>query len=253
MRLLLWAVLTLVAVVLGPTREPHGGCDYDFGAGNGTAYLVVNNPYNLTLFLDISYQSGERKYSEVRYIPNTRVIVFCGLGNGWLYIKQHISPLGSPLLRYPLAVPRYVVIRAGESTTITVTTLFAPATTIAVAVFLLLAIVLRPKLGRWTFYAITEPLRAIAIWGTIWSLRSSISLIISGEILLLLSLFLPVPPQLNFLELIRSVLLPLVGYISDISDDLFMELGALISVYVIWSLGGFFLTFHRRHWIYIYI
>ncbi len=64
MRLLLLAVLALAAVALGATQEPQGGCDYDFGAGNGTAHLVVNNPYNLTLSLDITYQSGEYKYSE---------------------------------------------------------------------------------------------------------------------------------------------------------------------------------------------
>ena len=55
MRLLLLAVLVLAAVALGATYEPQGGCDYDFGAGNGTAYLVVNNPYNLKLPLNIIY------------------------------------------------------------------------------------------------------------------------------------------------------------------------------------------------------
>jgi hypothetical protein len=133
MRLLLLAVLALAAVALGATREPHEGCDYDFGAGNGTAYLVVNNPYNLNLSLNIIYQIGERKNSTVLNVLNTRVIAFCGLGHGWLYIQQHESPLRSPLAWYPLAVPRYVVLRAGESATMSVTTLFAPAVTIAAA------------------------------------------------------------------------------------------------------------------------
>jgi hypothetical protein len=129
MRLLLLAVLALAAVALGATREPHEGCDYDFGAGNGTAYLVVNNPYNLNLSLIITYQIGERKNSTVLSVLNTRVIAFCGLGHGWLYIQQHESPPGTPLMWYPLAVPRYVVLRAGESATMFVTTLFAPAVT----------------------------------------------------------------------------------------------------------------------------
>jgi hypothetical protein len=43
MRLLFLAVLALAAVALGAAW----GCDYDFGVSNGTAYLVVNNPYNL--------------------------------------------------------------------------------------------------------------------------------------------------------------------------------------------------------------
>jgi hypothetical protein len=61
MRLLLLAVLALAAVAVGAAGEPHEGCDYDFGAGNGTAYLVVNNPYNLKLSLNIIYQIGEHK------------------------------------------------------------------------------------------------------------------------------------------------------------------------------------------------
>jgi hypothetical protein len=71
MRLLLLAALALAAVALGATYEPHGGCDYDFGAGNGTAHLVVNNPYNFALYLNITYQSDERKYSTDLKISNT--------------------------------------------------------------------------------------------------------------------------------------------------------------------------------------
>jgi hypothetical protein len=83
--------MALAAVALGAAGEPHEGCDYDFGAGNGTAYLIVNNPYNLKLYLNITYQRGEHKYSEGLSISNTRVIVFCGLGHGWLYIQQNAS------------------------------------------------------------------------------------------------------------------------------------------------------------------
>jgi len=257
MRLLVLAVLALAAVAVGAACVPHGGCDCDFGAGNGTAYLVVDNPYGLTLPLDITYHigGGERSDSMALNVSETRAVVFCGLGDGWLYIQQHTSPLGSPLMFYPLAVPRYVVLRAGESATITVTTLFAPATTIAVAVFLLVVIALRPKLGRWTVYAIPETLRATAIRSAIWSSTTSIISVISiiFEILLLLDLFLPVSPLSNILGLIRDALSPLVGYISDVSGNLIWELIALIAIYVVWSLGGFYLTFHRRQWIYIYI
>jgi len=78
MRLLLLAVLALAAVAVGATYEPHGGCDYDFGAGNGTAYLVVNNPYNFALYLNIAYQSGERKNSTDLKISNTIVRLIPG-------------------------------------------------------------------------------------------------------------------------------------------------------------------------------
>jgi len=159
MRLLLLAVLALAAVALGTTYEPQGGCDYDFGAGNGTAYLVVNNPYNFVLSLNITYQRGEHKHSEVRNISNTRVIVFCGLGHGWLHVQQHALPLRSPLAWYPLAVPRYVVLRAGESATMSVTTLFAPAVTIAAAFLLLVAVALRPRLSRSAVYTLPDALR----------------------------------------------------------------------------------------------
>jgi len=256
MRLLVLAVLALAAVAVGAACVPHGGCDCDFGAGNGTAYLVVDNPYNLTLPLDVTYGIGEGRHGNLLLnVSGARVVTFCGLGDGWLYIQQHTSPLGSPLMFYPLAVPRYVVLRAGESATITVTTLFAPATTIAVAVFLLVAIALRPKLGRWTVYAIPETLRATAIRSAIWSSTISIISVISiiFEILLLLDLFLPVSPLSNILGLIRGALSPLVGYISDVSGNLIWELIALIAIYVVWSLGGFYLTFHRRQWIYIYL
>jgi len=249
MRLLLLAVLALAAVALGATYEPHRGCDYDFGAGNGTAYLVVNNPYNLNLSLIIIYQIGERKNSTVLNVLNTRVIAFCGLGHGWLYIQQHTSPLRSPLALYPLAVPRYLVLRAGESATITAGPLFAPATAIAVAIFLLVAIALRPKLGKWAVYATPEPLRSIALW----SFNRFILVLSVIEILFLLSLFFPVEPQSDILEIIRVGLSRFVGHISDVSDSLILELIALVAVYVIWSLGGFYLTFHRRHWIYVYL
>jgi hypothetical protein len=250
MRLLLLAVLALAAVALGAAQEPHEGCDYDFGAGNGTAYLIVNNPYSFTLSLDVIYSiREERRASLLLNISTTRVVKFCGLGDGWLYIKQHISPLRSPLLLYPLSVPRYLVLRAGESATITVGTLFAPATAIAVAIFLLVAIALRPKLGKWAVYATPEPLRAMALW----SFNQSILAISVIEMLLLLSLFLPVQPQSDILEGIRAVLLPFVGQISDVSDNPILELIALVAVYVIWSLGGFYLTFHKRQWIYVYL
>jgi hypothetical protein len=256
MRLLVLAVLALAAVAVGAACVPHGGCDCDFGDGKGTAYLVVDNPYNLTLPLDVTYGIGEGRHGNLLLnVSGARVVTFCGLGDGWLYIQQRTSPLGSPLMFYPLAVPRYVVLRAGESATITVTTLFAPATTIAVAVFLLVAIALRPKLGRWTVYAIPETLRATAIRSAIWSSTTSIISVISiiFEILLLLDLFLPVSPLSNILGLIRDALSPLVGYISDVSGNLIWELIALIAIYVVWSLGGFYLTFHRRQWIYIYL
>jgi hypothetical protein len=250
MRLLLLAVLALAAVAVGAACKPHGGCDCDFGAGNGTAYLVMNNPYNFTLSLDVIYGIGEeRRASLLLNISTTRVVKFCGLGDGWLYIKQHISPLRSPLILYPLSVPRYLVLRAGESATITAGTLFAPATAIAVTIFLLAAIALRPKLGKWAVYATPEPLRAMALW----SFNRFILVISVIEMLLLLSLFFPVQPQSDILERIRVELLPFVGHISDVSDNLIFELIALVAVYVIWSLGGFYLTFHKRQWIYVYL
>jgi len=248
-RLLLLVVLAFAAVALGATYEPHGGCDYDFGADNGTAYLVVNNPYNLKLSLNIIYQIGERKNSTVLNVLNTRVIAFCGLGHGWLYIQQHASPLRSPLALYPLAVPRYLVLRAGESATITAGPLFAPATAIAVAIFLLVAIALRPKLGKWAVYATPEPLRSIAFW----SFNRFILVLSVVEILFLLSLFFTVEPQSDILERIRVGLSRFVGHISDVSDNLILELIALVAVYVIWSLGGFYLTFYRINWIYVYL
>jgi len=250
MRLLLLAVLALAAVALGATYEPQGGCDCDFGAGNGTAYLVVNNPYNFTLSLDVIYGIGEeRRASLLLNISTTRVVKFCGLGDGWLYIKQHISPLRSPLILYPLSVPRYLVLRAGESATIIAGTLFAPATAIAVAIFLLVAIALRPKLGKWAIYATPEPLRAMALW----SFNRFILVISVIEMLLLLSLFFPVEPLSDILEIIRVGLSRFVGHVSDVSDNLIFELIALVAVYVIWSLGGFYLTFHKRECIYVYL
>ena len=232
MRLLLLVVLAFAAVALGATYEPHGGCDYDFGADNGTAYLVVNNPYNLKLSLNITYQSGKHKYSEVRNISNTRVIVFCGLGHGWLYIQQNASPPGTPLVTYPLAVPKYVVLRAGESTTMSVTTLFAPAITIVAAFLLLVAVALRPRLSRSVVYALPDALRDGYIHIKYFSLIAIIFIV-----------FLPL-----------SLLYILIENLSiDTGSDPLKEVIVLLVMYITSSLGGFYLSFHRGLFTYYYL
>ena len=220
MRLLLLAVLALAAVALRATYEPQGGCDYDFGAGNGTAHLVVNNPYNLKLPLNIIYQIGERKNSTVLNVSNTRVIAFCGLGHGWLYIQQNASPPGTPLMWYPLAVPRYVVLRAGESATMSVTTLFAPAATITIAFLILVAATLRPRLKWSAIYAVPDELRGIDIW----------------ELTLML-IFIPYILLFGLLVIYVSPLLP---------ESAFTDIISILLMYIISSLGGFYLSFHRR-------
>jgi hypothetical protein len=64
---------------------------------------------------------------------------------------------------YPLAVPRYAVLRASESATMFVTTLLAPAVTISIAILLIVAITLRPRLRRSAIYAVPDELRGINI------------------------------------------------------------------------------------------
>jgi hypothetical protein len=231
MRLLLLAVLALAAVAVGATQEPHGGCDYDFGAGNGTAYLVVNNPYNLNLSLIITYHSGKYNHSEGLSISNTRVIVFCGLGHGWLYIQQNASQLRKPLAGYPLAVPRYVVLRAGESTTMFVITLFAPAAIIAVVFFLLVVIKLKPKLKRSAVYALPDELRGLDI-------REHQSMIL-------------------FVLFIVIILAALLAYESPLPlESAFFDITSLwimFFIYLTLSLGGFYLSFRRGVWTYHFL
>jgi len=228
MRLLLLAVLALAAVALGATREPHGGCDYDFGAGNGTAYLVVNNPYNnLNLSLIITYQIGERKNLTALDVSNTRLIAFCGLGHGWLYIRQNASPPGTPLTSYPLAVPRYVVLRAGESATMFVTTLFAPAVIISIAILLIVAITLRPRLRRSAVYVVPDKLRDIDI----------------GEFIAVLL----ITPFILLVSILVVYLLPLLP------ESAFTDIGSTLLMYIISSLGGFYLSFHRGLFAYYFI
>jgi len=224
MRLLLLAVLALVAVALGVAREPHGGCDYDFSAGNGTAYLVVNNPYNFVLSLNITYQIGERKNSTVLNVSNTRVIVFCGLGHGWLYIRQHASPSGTPLMWYPLAVPRYAVLRAGESATMYVTTILAPAVTISIAILLIVAITLRPRLRR---SAVPDELRGVNI-------RELIAMLLITPFIL----------SISILVVYLSPLLP---------ESALTDIGSILLMYIISSLRGFYLSFHRGLFAYYFI
>ncbi len=231
MRLLLLAVLALAAVALGAAGEPHEGCDYDFGAGNGTAYLVVNNPYNLNLSLNIIYQIGERKNSTVLNVSNTRLIAFCGLGHGWLYIQQHEAPPGTPLVWYPLAVPRYAVLRAGESATMFVTTLLAPAVTISIAILLIVAITLRPRLRRSAIYAVPDELRGINI-------RELIAMLLTIPIFLSISLL-----AVYTWPLLHE--LALTDIITDIISTLLM--------YLISSLGGFYLSFKRGLFAYYFI
>jgi hypothetical protein len=227
MRLLLLAVLALAAVALGATYEPLEGCDYDFGAGNGTAYLVVNNPYNFNLSLIITYQIGERKNSTVLNVLNTRVIAFCGLGHGWLYIQQHEAPPGTPLMWYPLAVPRYAVLRAGESATMFVTTLLAPAATIAAVFLLLVTFTLRPRLKRSAVYAIPDELRGKDIKELI-------------PVLVLILVFLSI-------SLLAVYEWPLI-HESDLTDII-----SILIMYSISSLGSFYLSFHRGLFAYYFI
>jgi hypothetical protein len=261
---LLLAVLALAAVAVGAAGEPHGGCDYDFGAGNGTAYLVVNNPYNLALFLYITYQSGERNNWTDLPISNTRVVVFCGLGHGWLYIQQHALPLRSPLVWYPLAVPRYVVLRAGESATMSVTTLFAPAATIAVAFLLFVAVVLRPRLKQSAVYALPDALRDAEILRFVSpvGIVASIVMIFIVPLIVLLAYGPFVLPTygplnglffLNILEQIRGLISSFVGYVDDVGNSPWNEIMALLVMYLISSLGGFYLSFRRGLWTYYYI
>ncbi len=235
MRLLLLATLALAAVAVGAACKPHGGCDCDFGAGNGTAYLIVNNPYNLNLSLIITYQIGERKNSTDLNVSSTRVIAFCGLGHGWLYIQQNTSKLRSPLAWYPLAVPRYVVLRAGESATMSVTTLFAPAVTIAAAFLLLVAVVLRPRLGRLAVYALPDALRDEYIHIKYFSLFVIISIV-----------FLP----LSLLYILMIGKLPISN---DTGSDPLKEVIVLLVMYITSSLGGFYLSFHRGLFTYYYL
>jgi len=235
MRLLLLAVLALAAVAVGAACKPHGGCDCDFGAGNGTAHLVVNNPYNLKLSLNITYQRGEHKYSEGLSISNTRVIVFCGLGHGWLYIRQNVSRLMEPLAGFPLTVPRYVVLRAGESATMSVTTLFAPAATIAGAFLLLVAFMLRPRLRRSAVYALPDALREEDVYIKSYSFIHTV-------LMIFLLLF--------FLFILLIYRLPISN---DIGGDPFKELIVLLVIYITSSLGGFYLSFHRGLLTYYYL
>jgi len=231
MRHLLLVVLALAAVAVGAAGEPHEGCDYDFGAGNGTAYLVVNNPYNLKLRLDITYQSGERKNSTVLNVSNTRVFVFCGLGYGWLYIRQNASQFNESLAGYPLAVPRYVVLRAGESATMFVITLFAPAAIIAVVFFLLVAIKLKPKLKRSAVYALPDELRGLDILE-----HQSMLFFVLFTVILLAALLVyksSLPPESAFLNI--------------------TSLATIFFIYLTLSLGGFYLSFRRGVWTYHFL
>jgi hypothetical protein len=224
MRFLLLAALALAAVALGAACEWHGGCDCDFGAGNGTAYLVVNNPYNFVLSLNITYQSGKHIHSENLSISNTRVIVFCGLGHGWLYIRQNASQWRSPLVWYPLAVPRYAVLRAGESATMYVTTILAPAVTISIAILLIVAITLRPRLRR---SAVPDELRGVNI-----------------QVLIAMLLIIPFILSITILVVYLSPLLP---------ESAFTDIGSILLMYIISSLGGFYLSFHRGLFAYYFI
>ena len=226
-RFLLLAALALAVVALGATREPHEGCDYDFGAGNGTAYLVVNNPYNLNLSLIIIHQIGERKNSTVLNVLNTRVIAFCGLGHGWLYVQQHEAPPGTPLAWYPLAVPRYAVLRAGESATMFVTTLLAPAATIAAVFLLLVTFTLRPRLKRSAVYAIPDELRGKDIKELI--------------------------PVLLLILVTSSISLPAVYEWPLIHESDLTDIISILIMYSISSLGSFYLSFHRGLFAYYFI
>jgi len=260
--------LALAAVAVGAACVPHGGCDCDFGAGNGTAYLVVDNPYGpygLTLPLDITYHigGGARSVSMALNVSETRAVVFCGLGDGWLYIQQHASPLRSPLVWYPLAVPRYVVLRAGESATMSVTTLFAPAATIAVAFLLLVAVAFRPRLRRSAVYALPDALRDADIRRLASNVGGMASTVIVMTFIILILLLITLlaygspllreSPVLDVLERIRSLLSFLVGHVDDIGSIPMMDITALLVMYMISSLGGFYLTFRRGLWTYSYL
>jgi hypothetical protein len=153
--------------------------------------------------------------------------VFCGLGHGWLYIRQNASPPGTPLMWYPLAVPRYAVLRAGESATMYVTTILAPAVTISIAILLIVAITLRPRLRRSAIYAVPDELRGVNI-----------------KELIAMLLITPFILSISILVVYLSPLLP---------ESALTDIGSILLMYIISSLGGFYLSFHRGLFAYYFI
>jgi hypothetical protein len=129
---------------------------------------------------------------------------------------------------YPLAVPRYAVLRAGESATIFVTTLFAPAVTISIAILLIVAITLRPRLRRSAVYALPDTLRGMDIRELVFPLFSFILI----SVLLYALLVYEWPPSLELA---------------------FSNISSLFNIYVLLTLGSFYLSLRRGLWTYYFL
>jgi hypothetical protein len=108
-----------------------------------------------------------------------------------------------------------------------VTTLFAPAVTISIAILLIAAIALRPRLRRSAVYAVPNKLRDIDV----------------GEFISVL-LF---TPFILLLSVVVVYLLPLLP------ESAFTDIGSVLLMYIISSLGGFYLSFYRGLFAYYFI
>jgi hypothetical protein len=109
-----------------------------------------------------------------------------------------------------------------------VTTILAPAVTISIAILLIVAITLRPRLRRSAFYAVPDELRGINIQE-------------------LIAMLLIIPAFLS-ISLLAVYEWPLI-HESDILTDII----SILLIYIISSLGDFYLSFKRGLFAYYFI
>ncbi len=107
------------------------------------------------------------------------------------------------------------------------TTILAPAVTISIAILLIVAITLRPRLRRSAIYAVPDELRGVNI-------KELIAMLLITPFILSISI--------------------LVVYLSpSLPESAPTDIGSILLMYIISSLGGFYLSFHRGLFAYYFI
>jgi len=221
-------------------------CDVDYGLGNKTAYLKIDNPQNLNVTLKVTYYPYTDDMPVTAKWPHNtttptitvgrpKVVTICGLNNGTVYVQQQLPQPSRTITLFslPIATPRNAVLQPGETTTITITPAMTPTLTIAIPLFLAFITTIRPKIKRAALYAIP-------------ALERILEKIIISDAYLFIYISTPI---ILFVLIVYLIFTP--GIIAIDRDPIVTFMGSLLT-WILFALITYLFYFRRHAFIYIF-